>query len=49
MRGGEIQDKVLFKSLRNSKRRKKGNFMLKSYLNKDKVVWGWGATLPCFK
>ena len=33
---------VFFNSIRNSKRRKKGN--LKPY----KVVWGWGATLSCF-
>ena len=49
MRGGEIQDIVLFKSLRNSKRRKKGNFMLKSNLKKIKLCGGGGATLPYFK
>ena len=42
------QEIVLFKSLRNFKRRYKGIFTLKSKSN-DNVVWGWGATLSCFK
>ena len=38
---------VLFKSLKNSKRRNKGNFTSKSNSNQDKVVWG--ATFSGFK
>ena len=39
---------VLFRSLRNSKRRNKGNFASKSnskLIKQDNVVWGWGETL----
>ena len=36
------RDIVLFKSLRNSKRRNKGNFTSKSKSNKIKLYWGWG-------
>ena len=39
---------VLFKSIRNSKRRNKGNFTSKSTKKQDKVGWGWGTTLSCF-
>ena len=33
---------VLFKSIRNSKRRNKGNYKSKSYLNKIKLCGGGG-------
>ena len=40
---------VLFKSLRNSKRRNKLNFTSKSNSNKIKLCGGGGETLSCFK
>ena len=37
-----FREMVLFKSLRNSKRLKKGNFILKLNSNKIKLCEGWG-------